>query len=167
MLKSKIILGIDPGYGITGYGLVECVGSRLKALDYGVIETSSHDEFPERLKTLNTELSKIIKKSKSDTILIKKQNYAQNGDKVVAILNGNEATLKTFYKENGHVRLQPANKNYQPIIIKNNQQLGNLTVSQWISAFEKEYPIQTRNISAPVDFVITNQEAKKINPLLR
>jgi SOS regulatory protein LexA len=59
-----------------------------------------------------------------DTILIKKQNYAQNGDKVVAILNGNEATLKTFYKENGHVRLQPANKNYQPIIIKNNQQLA-------------------------------------------
>jgi len=58
-----------------------------------------------------------------DTILVKKQSYAQNGDKVVAILNENEATLKTFYKEKGQVRLQPANKNYQPIIIKNNQQL--------------------------------------------
>ncbi|MCX6704397.1 MAG: transcriptional repressor LexA, partial [Candidatus Woesebacteria bacterium] len=59
-----------------------------------------------------------------DTILVKKQNYAQNGDKVVAILNENEATLKTFYKEKGQVRLQPANKNYQPIIIKNDQQLA-------------------------------------------
>ena len=46
-----------------------------------------------------------------DTILINKQNTAENGDKVVALLNGNEATLKTFYKEKGQIRLQPANKN--------------------------------------------------------
>jgi len=59
-----------------------------------------------------------------DTILVKKQDYAQNGDKVVAILNGNEATLKTFYKEKGQIRLQPANKNYQPIIVKSSQQLA-------------------------------------------
>ncbi len=58
-----------------------------------------------------------------DTILVRKQNTAENGDKVVALLNGNEATLKTFYKEKGQIRLQPANKNYQPIIIKNNQPL--------------------------------------------
>ncbi|PIS34832.1 MAG: hypothetical protein COT37_00565 [Parcubacteria group bacterium CG08_land_8_20_14_0_20_43_9] len=56
-----------------------------------------------------------------DTILIKKQNIAENGEKVVALLNGNEATLKTFYKERGHIRLQPANKNYQPIIVKRGQ----------------------------------------------
>lgn len=57
-----------------------------------------------------------------DTILVKKQNIAENGDKVVALLNGSEATLKTFYKEKGRIRLQPANKNYQPIIIKSEQQ---------------------------------------------
>src|SRR3989344_9317627 len=56
-----------------------------------------------------------------DTILIKKQNTAENGDKVVALLNRNEATLKTFYKEKGQIRLQPANKNYQPFIIKPDQ----------------------------------------------
>src|SRR3989344_3192846 len=56
-----------------------------------------------------------------DTILIKKQSIAENGEKVVALINGNEATLKTFYKERGHIRLQPANKNYQPIIIKRGQ----------------------------------------------
>ena len=59
-----------------------------------------------------------------DTILINKQNTAENGDKVVALLNGNEATLKTFYKEKGQIRLQPANKNYKPIIIKNGQQIA-------------------------------------------
>src|SRR3989338_1605784 len=56
-----------------------------------------------------------------DTILIKKQNTAENGEKVVALLNRNEATLKTFYKEKGQIRLQPANKNYQPFIIKPDQ----------------------------------------------
>jgi len=56
-----------------------------------------------------------------DTILIKKQNVAENGEKVVALLNGNEATLKTFYKEKNQIRLQPANKNYQPIIVKRGQ----------------------------------------------
>jgi site-specific DNA-methyltransferase (adenine-specific) len=59
-----------------------------------------------------------------DTILIKKQAVAENGDKVVALLNGNEATLKTLYKEKRRIRLQPANKNYQPIIIKNGQELA-------------------------------------------
>ena len=59
-----------------------------------------------------------------DTILINKQNTAENGDKVVALLNGNEATLKTFYKERGQIRLQPANKNYKPIIIKSEQQFA-------------------------------------------
>lgn len=59
-----------------------------------------------------------------DTILVRKQNMAENGQKVVALLNGHEATLKTFYKEKGHIRLQPANKNYQPIIIKRNQDIS-------------------------------------------
>lgn len=52
-----------------------------------------------------------------DTILVRRQNTAENGQKVVALLNGYEATLKTFYKEKGHVRLQPANKDYEPIIV--------------------------------------------------
>lgn len=59
-----------------------------------------------------------------DTILIKKQSTAENGDKVVALLNGNEATLKTFYKEKGQIRLQPANRNYQPIIVKRGQEFS-------------------------------------------
>lgn len=62
--------------------------------------------------------------SDGDTILVKKQNVAENGDKVVALLNGGEATLKTFYKEKGQIRLQPANKNYQPITLKQGQEIS-------------------------------------------
>ena len=58
-----------------------------------------------------------------DTILIKRQNTAENGDKVVALLNGQNATLKTFFREKNHIRLQPANENYPPIIIGPTEQL--------------------------------------------
>ena len=78
-----------------------------------------------------------------DTILINKQNTAENGDKVVALLNGNEATLKTFYKEKGQVRLQPANKNYKPIIIRSGQQIAlQGTLLDVIRTNEAEQPAQ-------------------------
>lgn len=54
-----------------------------------------------------------------DFILVKQQSTAQNGDFVVALL-GEEATVKTFYKEKGYVRLQPENRYLEPIIVKDN-----------------------------------------------
>lgn len=53
-----------------------------------------------------------------DIILVKHQKIASNGQKVVALIDNYEATLKTFFNEKKHIRLQPANKNYEPIIIK-------------------------------------------------
>src|SRR3989338_1955262 len=48
-----------------------------------------------------------------DMILVKQQETAENGQKVVALIDNHEATLKKFYKERGHIRLQPANKNME------------------------------------------------------
>jgi site-specific DNA-methyltransferase (adenine-specific) len=58
-----------------------------------------------------------------DIVLIKQQSSAENGEKIVALINGSEATLKKFYKENGQIRLQPANKFMESIIIKRGQEL--------------------------------------------
>ncbi len=52
-----------------------------------------------------------------DIVLVKNQSTAENGQKVVALIDNQEATLKKFYREKGHIRLQPANKNIEPIII--------------------------------------------------
>lgn len=52
-----------------------------------------------------------------DVILVKHQSIAENGQKVVALIDNHEATLKKFYRERGHIRLQPANKNMEPIIL--------------------------------------------------
>jgi repressor LexA len=49
-----------------------------------------------------------------DYVLIRPQNTARNGDIVVAQVEDNGVTLKTFYKEQGRIRLQPANPNYPP-----------------------------------------------------
>lgn len=53
----------------------------------------------------------------NDLVLVKQQNEAKNGEIVVALIE-NEATVKTFYKEAGYVRLQPQNKSLEPIIVK-------------------------------------------------
>lgn len=50
--KSLIILGIDPGYAILGYGVVEVQGASLRPVDCGVIETKAKVPFPERLERL-------------------------------------------------------------------------------------------------------------------
>ncbi len=52
-----------------------------------------------------------------DIVIVKKQLAAKNGDRVVALVDGTEATLKKYYKEKGYIRLQPANKFYEPIIV--------------------------------------------------
>ena len=53
-----------------------------------------------------------------DFAIIKKQNYADNGDTVVAVIDDNEATLKRFYREKDQIRLQPANPTFSPIYRK-------------------------------------------------
>jgi len=58
-----------------------------------------------------------------DTILVEKTPSAGNGDMVVALVD-DSATVKTFYKENGHVRLQPENDTMEPIIVENCSILG-------------------------------------------
>ena len=59
-----------------------------------------------------------------DYVIVQKQSTAKNGDIVVAMTEENEATIKTFYKENGHIRLQPENDTMDPIILNNCTILG-------------------------------------------
>lgn len=58
-----------------------------------------------------------------DCVLVKQQSAADNGDMVVALVE-DSATVKTFYKENGHIRLQPENDTMAPIIVEDCQILG-------------------------------------------
>lgn len=61
-----------------------------------------------------------------DYILVQEQHTANNGDIVVAMIDGfeSEATVKTFYKEDGHIRLQPENQSMSPILLTDVKILG-------------------------------------------
>jgi len=58
-----------------------------------------------------------------DYVIVRRQSSAQNGDIVVAMI-GDEATVKTFYKESNHIRLQPENSALTPILTKDVTVLG-------------------------------------------
>lgn len=59
----------------------------------------------------------------NDKVIVAKQSTAENGEMVVALLD-DSATVKTFYKENGHIRLQPENAAMDPIIVDDVKILG-------------------------------------------
>jgi SOS regulatory protein LexA len=58
-----------------------------------------------------------------DVVLVKQQEVAENGQRVVALVDNSEATLKKFYREQNHIRLQPANKLLEPIIIRKDRDI--------------------------------------------
>ena len=53
-----------------------------------------------------------------DYVIVEERQTANNGETVVALLRDHEATLKRFYRENGHIRLQPANREMEPILVR-------------------------------------------------
>ena len=64
-----------------------------------------------------------------DMVIAEKTCYAENGEIVVALID-NEATVKTFYRENGHYRLQPENSTMEPIIVDEVLILGKVLAIQ-------------------------------------
>ncbi len=75
---------------------------------------------------LNVQGTSMINKgiNDGDIVIIKRLNTAENGDIVAAMTSENEVTLKTFYKEKTHIRLQPENDTMAPIILDNVTILG-------------------------------------------
>jgi repressor LexA len=63
-----------------------------------------------------------------DIVVVRKSSYADNGQIVVALIE-DEATVKTFYREDGHFRLQPQNRTMQPIIVEEVALLGVVVAS--------------------------------------
>ncbi|HYU78920.1 MAG TPA: transcriptional repressor LexA [Vicinamibacterales bacterium] len=64
-----------------------------------------------------------------DWVVVEDRRSADNGEMVIALVGGHDATLKKFYKENGRVRLQPANPSMQPLYVDaNNVQIQGVVV---------------------------------------
>ncbi|MDP3954361.1 MAG: transcriptional repressor LexA [bacterium] len=87
-----------------------------------------------------------------DVVIVKKQKTAENGQKVVALLDNGMATLKKFYREKGYIRLQPANKSMEPIIVRSGWEIAIQGVVMDVIRYEKERATAPIEIPRPVKF---------------
>lgn len=72
------ILGIDPGTNITGYGIIDVEGNRLRHVDNGIIKTRSSDPLPLRLKTIYDGLTKVLTSFTPDNVSVEQVFLAKN-----------------------------------------------------------------------------------------
>ncbi|MCA9309114.1 crossover junction endodeoxyribonuclease RuvC [Candidatus Saccharibacteria bacterium] len=96
------ILGIDPGTGIVGFGVIDVVGQAKTMVDAGVIRTPAHQADEQRLATIYDELTEIIETNKPEVMVVEKLFFTNNittGMSVsqargVILLAGEQAKLK-------------------------------------------------------------------------
>lgn len=132
--KPRAIEIIDENFNLTRREVVNVPMIGRVAAGQPILAVENIDSyFPIPAEFMpNTETFMLLVKGESminvgildgDNILVQRQKDARNGDIVVALVD-DSATVKTFYRENGHVRLQPENDNMDPIIVPDCEILG-------------------------------------------
>lgn len=104
MIRSVRILGIDPGTGILGFGVIDVKGDKYSLVDAGVIKTPAHTPHAERLEDIFDNLTQIIGEVKPEVLSIEKLFFARNittamsvaEARGVALLVAKKAGLDTF-----------------------------------------------------------------------
>ncbi len=76
--EDLVILGIDPGYAIVGWGVIEYQGIRHKPIAFGAITTEAHTDFNFRLKKIYDDMVELIERSKPDVMSIEKLYFNTN-----------------------------------------------------------------------------------------
>ncbi len=79
------ILGIDPGYAIVGYGVVDYAKNRFSVRGFGAITTKSNTPFPERLSVIYNDMCEIIEKYKPDRLSIEKLYFNTNSTTAIDV----------------------------------------------------------------------------------
>ena len=72
------ILGIDPGFAITGYSIIDYIGNKFNLIDSGAVTTKAGEPFPERLSKLYTDINLIIDEYKPDAISVEELFFNNN-----------------------------------------------------------------------------------------
>lgn len=106
------ILGIDPGYAILGWGVIDVIGNRFSVVDYGSILTDTSMEMPARLQVLYNGLTELINKYKPDDASIEQLFFNNNAK--TAILVGEARGVAVLACANGNLNIGE----YTPLQIK-------------------------------------------------
>ena len=96
------VLGIDPGFAILGYGIVEASGPNTRLISYGVIETKAHNPTPQRLRTIQLAITDLLSIYKPDEIAFEELFFARNVTTalMVGAARGVAVTAACAYTEN-------------------------------------------------------------------
>ncbi len=95
-----IILGIDPGYAIIGYGLIRFENNHFDVIDFGAVTTEAHTDFNDRLFQIYTELSILMAKHRPDVMSIEKLYFNTNQKTAIAVAEARGVILLTA-RQNG------------------------------------------------------------------
>ena len=92
-----IILGIDPGLAIVGWGVVESVRGNVRPIAFGAITTPAHTDIESRLLTIKTDLEKIIEKYKPDEMAVEELFFTNNITTGIAVAEARGVILCTAH----------------------------------------------------------------------
>ena len=106
------ILGIDPGIGRCGWGMLEVQSSKLKVIEYGCIETSPKKEAPERLTEIYAEVLRIIKKYEPEALSIEELFFNTNAKTAFVVGQARGVILLAASQKNMSIAI------YTPLQVK-------------------------------------------------
>lgn len=92
-MKNIRILGIDPGYAIVGFGILEYDGLRFTPIEYGAVLTEAHTPFTERLRAIHTDIEFIFDKYKPDCMAIEKLFFTTNQKTAIDVAQARGVTV--------------------------------------------------------------------------
>ncbi len=107
-----VILGIDPGYGIVGYGVIETDRFNYQVLDYGAITTPKEDSIAVRLQEIEENLIFLLDKYKPDVVAIEELFYFRNQTTIIPVAEARGVIVLTAQKYCGNIY------EYTPLQIK-------------------------------------------------
>lgn len=106
------IIGIDPGTGILGFGVIDAERGVTKLVDAGVVTTPAHTPLPDRLEDIYTSLTEIIKDTKPTVMAIEKLFFAQNVTTAISVSHARGVAMLTGRQANLRI------EEYTPLQIK-------------------------------------------------
>lgn len=94
-----IIMGIDPGLALTGWGVIEYKNKQIKLVDFGTIVTSAKEKLPDRLLTIYTDMLDLIKKFSPQKVSVEKLFFNTNAKTALLVGQARGAVIVAAYQK--------------------------------------------------------------------
>lgn len=99
-MKTIRILGVDPGYAIVGFGILDYDGVRFTPIEYGAVLTEAGIPFPERLKAIHTDMEFIFTKYSPDCMAIERLYFNTNQKTAIDVAQARGVTVLSAARRN-------------------------------------------------------------------